>query len=47
MWDEIQDMQGEIFDVCENTGMLIPAGSESISQEMIDEMHTWAEMNCN
>jgi uncharacterized damage-inducible protein DinB len=38
MWDEIQDMQGEIFDVCENTGMLLYPGQEPYTEEEIDSL---------
>ena len=38
MWDEIQDMQGEIFDVDDNTGMLLYPGQEPYSEQEIDDM---------
>ncbi len=38
MWDEIQDMQGEIFDVDPNTGMLLYPGQEPYSEQEIDDM---------
>jgi hypothetical protein len=38
MWDEIHDMQGEIFDVDPNTGWQLRPSEEPISEREIDAM---------
>jgi hypothetical protein len=38
MWDEIQDMQGEIFDIDENTGWQLLPSEEPYSEKEIDAM---------
>lgn len=38
MWDEIQDMQGEIFDIDDNTGWTLFPGEEPYSEKEIDAM---------
>jgi hypothetical protein len=38
MWSEIQDMEGEIFDVDPNTGWKLFPSEEPISENEIDAM---------
>lgn len=38
MWKEIEDMGGEIFDICPNTGMQLFSNQEPFSEEEIDAM---------
>jgi hypothetical protein len=38
MWDEIQDMEAEIFDIDDNTGWTLFPSEESISEKEIDAM---------
>jgi hypothetical protein len=38
MWDEIQDMQGEIFDIDDNTGWTLFPSEEPYSEKEIDAM---------
>ncbi len=38
MWDEIHDMQGEIFDVDPNTGWKLLPNEEPYSEKEIDAM---------
>ena len=44
MWDEIQDMPGEIFDICPNTGITLLPGEKPFTQEDIDEFRRVCEM---
>jgi hypothetical protein len=38
MWDEIQDMQGEIFDIDDNTGWTLFPSEEPYNEKEIDAM---------
>lgn len=38
MFTEIQDMPGEIFDICPNTGMFLFPGQSPLTEEEIAEM---------
>jgi len=38
MWTEIYDMQGEIFDIDENTGWQLLPSEQPISEKEIDAM---------
>ena len=38
MWDEIYDMEGEIFDVDDNTGWTLFPNQEPYSEKEIDAM---------
>ena len=38
MWSEIEDMQGEIFDIDENTGWTLFPSEQPISETEIDAM---------
>jgi len=38
MWDEIQDMQGEIFDIDDNTGWYLFPNESPLSDDQIDAM---------
>ena len=38
MWDEIHDMQGEIFDIDDNTGWTLFPSEAPISENEIDAM---------
>lgn len=44
MLTEFQDMQGEIFDFCENTGWELFPNEESYSDDEIDLMETCSLM---
>ena len=38
MWEEIEDMQGEIFDIDDNTGWTLFPNEEPYSEKEIDAM---------
>ena len=39
MWKEIKDLEGEIFDICHLTGMLLLPSEKSLTDEEIEQMY--------